>query len=158
MARVDSLTQGFLAQYRIAIVGVSRTRDNAANNIYRQLSQKSHRVFAVNPKIETFDGDPGYSDLKSLPENVAGVMIVTCPAVSKHIVQHCIELGIRRVWMHDMRGTRLRITCAAGDKLTSVSAEAVHLYRDNGFAVIPGACPLQFIGDSAKPACAGHYD
>jgi len=61
--------------------------------------------------------------------------------VSEEIVQQCVELGIKHVWMHCMLGTRPGL--AAG--MTSVSPEAVRLCRENGIAVIPGACPNQYL-------------
>ena len=63
------------------------------------------------------------------------------PQVTEQIVRQCVELGIKHVWMHCMMGTKPGL--AAG--MTSVSAEAVKLCRENGISVIPGSCPNQFL-------------
>jgi len=49
----------FLAQKRIAVAGVSRDnrRHPTGNLIYRRLKKTGHEVFAVNPHMQTFEGD-----------------------------------------------------------------------------------------------------
>jgi predicted CoA-binding protein len=153
MSTIDPLIKDFLAQKRIAVAGVSRTREDAANLTYRKLRDAGYQVFAINPNTTTFDGAPCYPDLKSLPEPVDGVVIVTRPAIAEQIVRQCIELGIRRVWMHCSLGTSpLKLTKKLADNITSVSEEAVRLCQENGIAVIPGGCPMMF----CEPVDFGH--
>ena len=56
------------------------------------------------------------------------------PKVTDQVVQQCVDLGIKRVWMHCMMGTKPGL----GTGATSVSADAVKLCRENGISVIPG--------------------
>ena len=151
MPTIDLLVKDFLTQKRIAVVGVSRTREDAANLNYRKLRAAGYRVFAVNPNTPAFDGDPCYPDLRSLPEPVDGVLIVTRPARAEEIVRQCVELGIRRVWMHCSLGARPLLKKAAA-AIGSASPEAVRLCRENGIAVIPGGCPMMF----CPPVDFGH--
>jgi len=141
MASIDPLVREFLAQKKIAVVGVSDKRETGCNANYRKFKSAGYTVFAVNPRITTFDGDPCYTDLKSLPQKPDGVFILSNPRVTDEIVQQCVELGIKRVWMHCMMGTKPGLAAS----MTSVSADAVQLCRDNGITVIPGACPNQFL-------------
>jgi uncharacterized protein len=140
MARTnfEAKVRDFLAQKRIAIAGVSRNGDNhaAGNLIYRRFKKSGHDVFAVNPHMPTFDGDRCYPDLKSIPGGVDGVVIVTRPEVTEHIVQECIEAGVARVWMHQ-----------SVPKGSSVSQKAVECCRRHDVSVIAGACPMMYGGD-----------
>src|SRR5512140_3047021 len=92
----------FLAQKRIAVAGVSHVNSKhpAANLIYRRLKTTGHDVFAVNPHMKSFDGDLCYPDLRSIPEGVDGVVIVTRPETTEQIVHDCHNAGVPRVWMH----------------------------------------------------------
>jgi predicted CoA-binding protein len=153
MAAIDSLVKDFLAQRRIAVVGVSRKREDAANLNYRKFKSAGYKVFAVNPNTDTFDGDPCYPDLKSLPEKPDGVFIVTNPANTEKVVRECVELGIKRVWMHCALGSRPRIAKDAAAKIGSASPEAVLLCRANGIAVIPGGCANMFLEPDFGHAC-----
>ena len=141
MAKIDTLVQDFLAQKRIAVVGVSDKRETGCNLSYRKFKAAGYIVSAVNPRITEFDGDPCFPDLKSIPEKPEAVFILTNPKVSEQIVQQCVELGIKYVWMHCMLGTRPGLAAS----MTSVSPEAVRLCQENGIAVIPGACPNQYL-------------
>jgi predicted CoA-binding protein len=141
MSKFDTLVQDFLAQKRVAVVGVSDKRETGCNLGYRKFKEAGYAVCAVNPRLTTFEGDPCYPDLKSIPETPEAVFILANPNVTEQIVQQCVELGIKRVWMHCMMGTKPGL--AAG--MTSVSQDAVRMCRENGIAVIPGACPNQFL-------------
>ncbi len=141
MAQIDRLVQDFLAQERIAVVGVSDQRETGCNLAYRKFRAAGYTVTAVNPRLTTYDGAPCYPDLKSIPEKPDAVFILAGPQVTEQIVQQCIDLGIKHVWMHCMMGTKPGLAA----KMTSVSQDAVQRCRENGIAVIPGACPNQFL-------------
>lgn len=141
MTKIDELVQDFLAQKGIAVVGVSDTRDTGANLNYKTLRKHGYRVYAVNPRLFTFDGAPCYPDLKSIPERVDAAFMLTSPRVTEQVVQECVDLGIRHVWMHCLMGTKPGLATGS----TSVSPSAVEKCRKNGIAVIPGSCPAQFL-------------
>ena len=51
MAKIDTLVQDFLAQKRIAVVGVSDKRETGCNLSYRKFKAAGYTVSAVNPRI-----------------------------------------------------------------------------------------------------------
>lgn len=141
MSQVDDLVKGFLAQKKIAVVGVSDKRDTGCNAGYKRFKEAGYAVYAVNPRIAVFEGAPCYPDLKSIPDKPDAVFILANPKITDLIVQQCVELGVKHVWMHCMMGTKP----GAGGGTTSVSQDAVKVCRDNGITVIPGTCPNQFL-------------
>ena len=141
MAKLDPLVQDFLAQKKIAVVGVSDKRETGCNLAYRKFKENGYAVSAVNPRLTSFEGDPCYPDLGSIPEKPDAVFILTNPNVTEQVVQQCIDLGIQRVWMHCLMGTKPGLAAS----MTSVSPEAVQMCRENGIEVIPGSCPNQFL-------------
>jgi uncharacterized protein len=141
MAKIEDLVQDFLAQKVIAIVGVSDKRETGSNLNYKKFKENGYRVYAVNPRMSIYDGAPCYPDLKSLPEKPDAVFILASPKVTEAIVQECVALGIKHVWMHCQMGTKPDL--AVGN--TSVSQSAVEMCKANGIVVIPGSCPAQFL-------------
>ncbi len=141
MSKIDTLVQDFLAQKKIAVVGVSDKRETGCNQSYHRFKGAGYTVYGINPRLTTFEGDPCYPDLKSIPEKPDAVFILTNPKVTEQIVQQCVDLGIKHVWMHCMMGTKPGLSAG----MTSVSQDAVRMCRENGIAVIPGACPNQFL-------------
>jgi predicted CoA-binding protein len=151
MPALEDRIRAFLAETHIAVAGVSFTREDAANGIYRKLRAAGYRVYGINPGAAEFDGDRCFPSLAALPVMPGGLVLVTRPAVAEQLVRECAALGIRRVWMHCSLGTRPILPgLAAG--ITSVSTEAVRFCEAHGIAVIAGACPLMFI----PPVDAGH--
>jgi hypothetical protein len=128
----------FLSHGQIAVAGVSRSSEGAANLIYRKLRSLGYKVFAVNPHAETVEGDKCYPNLAAIPDHPDGVVIVTKPEVADQIVRECADLGINRVWMHK----------GMDSKGASVSGEAVAFCRERGISVIPGGCPMMFCKDA----------
>jgi predicted CoA-binding protein len=125
----------FLSQKRIAVAGVSRNHGDhpVGNLIYQRLKKTGHDVFAVNPRMQTFEDACCYPDVQSIPGAVDGVVIITRPEITERIVRDCAEAKVRRVWMHQSLG-----------KGSSVSAEAVEYCRQHDISVIAGVCPMMF--------------
>lgn len=135
MTTLETKVDDFLAQHRIAVAGVSHDNSHhpAANLIYDRLKKTGHDVFAVNPTMQSFEGDRCYPSVQSIPGGVDGVVIITRPETTERVVQDCGEAGVHRVWMHE--------SLAKG---SSVSAKAVEYCRQHDISVIAGACPMMF--------------
>jgi predicted CoA-binding protein len=139
--KLEEAVGDFLAQRRIAVAGVSRTKTNeAANLIYRKLRDSGYEVFAINPRATEVEGEVCYASLADVPGGVDAVVVVTHPRVSADVVRECVELGIGRVWIHRSFGQG------------SVAEEAVALGEEHGIRVIPGGCPMMF----CSPVDVGH--
>ena len=141
MSQLDPMVKDFLAQKKIAVVGVSDKRETGCNAAYQRFKEAGYRVYPVNPHQATYENEPCYPDLKSIPEKPDAVFILTNPGVTEQIVRQCVDLGVKQVWMHCLMGTKPGL--AAG--MTSVSQNAVRMCLENGIAVIPGSCPNQFL-------------
>ena len=141
---LDTRVQDFLAQKRIAVAGVSRdkTHHPVGNLIYERLKNTGHQVFAVNPHMQTFDGDRCYPDLQSIPGGVDGVVVITRPEVTERIVHDCHDTGVPRVWMHQSMA-----------KGSSVSPKAVDYCQQHGISVIAGACPMMYASPDFGHTC-----
>jgi uncharacterized protein len=142
MSTLEARVADFLAQKRIAVAGVSRTKPSPANLIYKKLKDAGSQVFAVNPNAATFEGDPCYSNLKAISGGIDGVVIVTRPELTEEIVRQCVDAGVSRVWMHQ----------SFAKASTSVSDDAARFCSDNSITVIAGACPMMF----CQPVDFGH--
>ena len=133
MQTIDEAASAFLANKRVAVTGVSRkARDHGANYVYKRFKERGYQVFAVNPNATHVEGDACYPDLKSIPGGVEAVMIGTRPEFAEVTMRECVDLGIKRVWMHHGAGA------------SSVSAAATTYGREHGITVIDGGCPLMF--------------
>ena len=113
---LEAKVQDFLAQKRIAVVGVSRNDGHSAGNlIYRRLKKSGHDVFPVNPHMQTFDGGRCYSNLQSIPGGVDAAVIITRPETTERIVHDCSDAGVNRVWMHQPLANGSSVSPAAAE-------------------------------------------
>ncbi len=140
MVSLKQAVEDFLAQQRVAVVGVSRSGREAANTVYKKLRGAGYQVFPVNPNAGEVEGDTCYPNVGAIPEGVDGVVIATHPKVTDQVVRQCAEAGVSRIWIHRSFGEG------------SVSQEAVDFCRDNNITVIPGGCPMMF----CEPVDFGH--
>lgn len=126
--------QDFLGQKRIAVSGLSRTKDSGAGAIYLKLRDHGYQVFPVHPTAEALHGDPCYPSLSAIPGGVDAVFIMNSPDVSETIAEEAARMGIRHVWMHN--NTLMP---------SSVSQAAVDRCRESDINVISVGCPMMFL-------------
>jgi len=129
--------EDFLAQKRIALVGISRDRKSFSAKVFEELCRRGYDVIPVNPKTSEVQGRQCFARVQDIRPPVEAVLLMTSPVVTNTVVEDCARAGIRRVWMH--RG--------AGNG--SVSAQAVAFCRERGIEVVPGQCPFMFLPEAA---------
>ncbi len=107
-----------------AVVGVSEDREKYGNIIYRDLRNAGYKVYGVNPKLDTIEGDKCYHSLKELPEVPAVVDMVVPPHVAMGVIEDCKALGVQRIWFQP----------------GSESDEAIAKAESYGMQVVANAC------------------
>ncbi len=126
----------FLAQRKLALVGMSRGGRKFGNAVYKELSSKGYEIFPVHPQADLIDGRRCWPDLRSLPPDVGGLIIVVPPAQTVKMVAEAKDAGIHRVWMQQ----------------GSQSTAAVAFCEENGLSVIQRECILMH----AEPVVSVH--
>ena len=131
MTTISSI-QDFLAQKRIAIVGVSRDPKDFSRSLFREFQSRGYDVVPVNPQATDIEGQSCATDVRSIRPPVDGVLLMTSPDATDHVVKDCADAGIKRVWMY-----------RAGGK-GAVSPRAIEFCQAHGISVVAGECPFMF--------------
>ncbi len=87
--------------HTIAIVGLSPNASRPSFGVARRLQSKGYRIIPVRPLIDQVLGEKAYPDLESLPDLPDIVDVFRAPGHVPAIVDSCIQLGIRRLWLQD---------------------------------------------------------
>ena len=118
-----------LEKYRtIAVYGMSRNPDKAANKIPEYLSRKHYRIIPINPNAESIGGRKSYSDLMQIPDKI-DILEIFRPAVfAAGIVEEAIR---RRSERDDIKVIWLQM---------ERSEEARKLAEQAGFIFVHGKC------------------
>jgi len=130
------LIDEFLAQKRLALVGVSHDPKDFSRNMFRELTRRGYDMVPVNPNLTEVDGALCFDCLQDVAPAVAGALVMTPPDQTEQVVRDCAEAGIKRVWLHRGVGTG------------AVSRDAVDFCDDHGLSVIAGYCPYMFLDDT----------
>ena len=126
----------FLAQRRLAVVGVSRDARDFSRGLFRELLRRGYDLVPVNVMGGSVDGLPCARRVQDVQPPVDGALVMTPPGQAEQVVRDCVAAGIPRVWLHRGIGPG------------AMSDGAVSLCRENGIAVVEGECPYMFLPSS----------
>ncbi len=126
-----SIIQEFLAQRRIAVVGVSHQPRDFSRMLFREFREREFDVIPVNPGTREVDGLPCYPRVQDIQPRVDTALLMTPPAVTDRVVKDCVDAGITRVWMYRK------------------SEPAMAYCEAHGVTVIAGECPMMFLPQTA---------
>lgn len=124
----------FLQHENWAVIGVSNNPEKYGTKVYFQLKKAGYKVYAINPKLDQFDGETCYPTLSSLPLVPDAVSVIVPPQVTEQIIDECAKLGIRRIWMQP--GSESNTSIKKGD--------------DHGLELIYNQCVLIQTRDKIK--------
>ena len=125
--------EDFLAQKRLAMVGISRKPGSFSATLFEELCRRGYDVVPVNPKTPTVHGRRCFARLQDIQPPVAAALLMTSPEGTERVVADCAEAGIRRVWMYRATGKG------------AVSESAIAFCHERGIQVVPGQCPYMFL-------------
>lgn len=122
------LVEEFLAQKKIAVVGVSRKKTKFGNAIYRELKQKGYEVYPINPNINEYEGETCYPDLILLPQKVDAVVICVPPVQTEKVVREAAQAGIKKVWLQHGSQSDDAIKFCEESEIDCVSNECILMF------------------------------
>jgi len=103
---------------------------------YRALKRNGYHVLAVNPNLDSIDGDTCYGSLPDLPGSAEAVLVTIKPASADSLLDHAKKAGIRKLWFQQ------------GGDFTALAKQA----REEGFVVVENKCILMY----AEPVSGIH--
>ncbi len=101
----DQIIEEFLACRRVAVVGASNRPEKWGYKIWRYLRERGHEVFAVNPGLDSIDGQPCVKALDDLPRPadggppVEGIDLVVNPKIGIEVAKAAARLKIPRLFV-----------------------------------------------------------
>jgi predicted CoA-binding protein len=125
--------EGFLAQKRIAMIGVSRNPKDFSAVLFEELRKRGYDMVPVNPNAGEVLGQACFARVQEIQPPVDAALLMTTAEVTDTVVSDCAAAGIRRIWMY-----------RAGGK-GAVSKKAVEFCQEHGIQVVPGQCPFMFL-------------
>jgi uncharacterized protein len=128
--------QGFLAERRLAMVGVSHDPADFSRALFREFRDRGYDIVGVNPAVPAgteIDGQACFAHVGEAYPPVTAALLMTSPDITDQVVRECAAAGIRKVWMY------------RGATHGAVSEDAVQFCEAEGMLVVPGECPFMFL-------------
>jgi uncharacterized protein len=85
----------------IAIVGLSPNSDRPSFRVAQGMQELGYRIIPVRPKITAVLGQQAYPDLAGVPHKIDLVNVFRAPEHVPGIVDACIALGVKYLWLQD---------------------------------------------------------
>ena len=120
--------EDFLASEPVAMVGASRNPRKFGFTAFRELKEKGMNITPVNRNASEIHQVKAYPDIKSLPPEVKGLIIMTKKNQTAEVVKEAKAGGYKQIWIQKM----------------SESKEALEELRDTDINYITGQCILMY--------------
>ena len=97
----ETIRQMLKQIHTVAVVGLSSNESRPSFRVARGLQSLGYRIIPVRPMVEAVLGERAWPDLESLPEIPDIVDVFRAAEHVPAIVDSCIKLGIKRIWLQD---------------------------------------------------------
>jgi hypothetical protein len=85
----------------IAVVGLSPNVDRPSFRVAQGMQELGYRIIPVRPKVSAVLGELAYAELSNVPVKIDLVNVFRAPEHVPALVEECIALGVRYLWMQD---------------------------------------------------------
>ncbi len=130
--KTSDLIQEFLAQRRVAFVGVSRKETDFSRHLFREFVNRGYDVVPVHPHASEIEQRPAVPRVQDIKPPVRAALVMTPRELSERIVLDCADAGIDLVWLYGVSGKE------------DVHPSALEAGRKHGVGIIAGYCPYMF--------------
>lgn len=118
----------FLGSGPIAMAGVSRNPKKFGFAAFRELKEKGLNIIPVNPYADEIHGSKVYHDIKSLPDNVTGLIVMTGKSQTAGVIREAKEKGIKQIWLQQMAETKGALKELEGSGINYVTKECILMH------------------------------
>jgi predicted CoA-binding protein len=98
---IDAIRQLLNQIHTVAVVGLSPNESRPSFRVARGLQSMGYRIIPVRPMVSEVLGEQAYPDLGSLLEVPDIVDVFRAAEHVPAIVDDCIRLGVRRLWLQE---------------------------------------------------------
>lgn len=121
--------EDFLAAQPVAFVGVSRNPKKFGYAAFKELKEKGLNLIPVNPLAAEILGEKAYPDVRSLPENVKGIIIMTKKDQTANIVAAAKEKGIKQIWIQQHAESKEAMEMLKNSDANYITGECILMYH-----------------------------
>jgi predicted CoA-binding protein len=146
MASLKQINE-FLDSQPFALVGVSRNPKKFGYTAFKELKEKGMNLVPVNPEAVEIMGEKSYQNVKMLPSNVQGIIVLTKKENTASVIREAKEKGINQIWIQQMAESKEALDELKGSDINFITGECILMhYKPNGIHKFHGGIKKFFGG------------
>jgi predicted CoA-binding protein len=118
----------FLASEPIAMIGVSRNPKKFGQQAFKELKEKGMNILPVNPSASEILGVKAFPDVKSLPPEVKGIIVLTKKDQTAAVVKEAKNKGIKNIWIQQMADSKDALKELEGTDINYITGNCILMY------------------------------
>ncbi|MFA5819478.1 MAG: CoA-binding protein [Bacteroidales bacterium] len=118
----------FIDSQPIAIVGVSRNPKKFGYTAFKELKEKGMDIIPVNPEADEIMGEKSYRNVKELPSDVKGIIVLTKKDKTASVVREAKEKGIKQIWIQQMADSKEALDELKGSDINYITGECILMH------------------------------
>lgn len=118
----------FFGSEPIAMAGVSRNPKKFGFAAFKELKEKGMDIIPVNPNADEIHGSKVYHNIKSLPENVRGLIVLTGKDQTAGVIREAKEKGIKQIWIQQMAESKEALKELEGSGINYITKECILMH------------------------------
>jgi len=120
--------EDFISSGPVAIAGVSRNPRKFGYQVFKELKDKGMNVIPVNPFAGEINGSKVFNDIKSLPEDVRGVIVLTRKEETTDVIREAKEKGFKQIWIQQASDSKEAVSELAGSDINFITGECILMH------------------------------
>ena len=123
----------FIESEPIALIGVSRNPRKFGFAAFKELKEKGMKVIPVNPYASEIHQSKVFPDIKSLPDEVKSVIIMTHKNQTPAVIKDAKEKGIKQIWIQQNSESKEALSELQGTDINYITGQCILMfYKPHG--------------------------
>ena len=118
----------FLDSQPIALVGVSRNPKKFGYTAFKELREKGMNIIPVNSEADEIMGVRSYRNVKLLPSEVKGIIVLTKKDQTADVIREAKGKGIKQIWIQQMADSREALDELKGSDINFITGECILMH------------------------------
>ena len=120
--------EDFLASEPIAMVGVSRNPKKFGFMAFKELKDKGMNVIPVNRYATEIHQSKVFPDIKALPPETKGLIIMTKKNETGNVVKEAISGGFKQIWIQQGSESNDALQELKGTEINYITNQCILMY------------------------------
>jgi predicted CoA-binding protein len=118
----------FIASEPIAMIGASRDPKKFGFTAFRELKEKGMNIIPVNRSASEIHQVKAFPDVKSLPQEVKGLIIMTQKNQTAEVIREAKAKGIRQIWVQQMSDSKEALQELQGTDINYITGQCILMF------------------------------